>query len=161
MHTLNHWIKVLCIGVCSLLLTACLSTQGLSKKQVKFLQKEGFVLTDDGWSLGLPENLLFEFNESELNPKYQDEIVRLARQLTHYKLYKLKVVGHTDDVGKPEYNLELSENRAQSVSQLFFQNGFSANNVQVLGRGAEQPLVPNDSDENRSLNRRVAVVIVP
>lgn len=158
---LPSWIKLISVVLCSVLLTACLSLNGLSRKQVKFLQKEGFVLTNEGWSLGLPENLLFEFNESELNSKYQDEIIRLARQLTHYKLSKLKVVGHTDDVGKTEYNLQLSEQRAQSVSNLFYQHGFSPNHVQVIGRGSEQPLVANDSDEHRSLNRRVAVIIIP
>ena len=64
----------------------------------KIAQKEGFVLTDEGWTLGLPERLLFDFNNAQLKQSHQAELVRLTNQLNKYDLNKLKIVGHTDDV---------------------------------------------------------------
>ena len=86
------------------------------------LKQQGFVLTDEGWSLGLSERLLFDFNATEISTQKQTEITRLATQLHKFKLNKVKVVGHSDNVGNPEYNLKLSEKRAESVAQIFLAN---------------------------------------
>ena len=111
-HTFNiSFVALLCLT-----LAGCLSFGSLKYRQVKMLKKEGFILTEEGWSLGLPERLLFDFNKADIKRENQREIVRLANQLNKYDLQKLKVVGHTDDIGNPEYNQKLSEERAQSVS---------------------------------------------
>lgn len=144
-----------------LTLAGCLSFGPLKYRQVKMLKKEGFVLTEEGWSLGLPERLLFDFNKSDIKPENGKEIVRLAKQLNKYDLQKLKIVGHTDDIGNPEYNQKLSEERAQSVAGIFLNEGFKQTNLNVIGRGSNQPFVPNTSDENRASNRRVAIIIIP
>ena len=144
-----------------LTLAGCLSFGPLKYRQVKMLKKEGFVLTEEGWSLGLPERLLFDFNKSDIKPENGKEIVRLAKQLNKYDLQKLKIVGHTDDIGNPEYNQKLSEERAQSVAGIFLKEGFKQTNLNVIGRGSNQPFVPNTSDENRDSNRRVAIIIIP
>lgn len=142
-----------------LTLADCLSFGPLKYRQVKMLKKEGFVLTEEGWSLGLPERLLFDFNKSDIKPENGKEIIRLAKQLNKYDLQKLKIVGHTDDIGNPEYNQKLSEERAQSVAGIFLKEGFKQTNLNVIGRGSNQPFVPNTSDENRASNRRVAIII--
>lgn len=142
-----------------LTLAGCLSFGPLKYRQVKMLKKEGFVLTEEGWSLGLPERLLFDFNKSDIKPENGKEIIRLAKQLNKYDLQKLKIVGHTDDIGNPEYNQKLSEERAQSVAGIFLKEGFKQTNLNVIGRGSNQPFVPNTSDENRASNRRVAIII--
>ncbi|HAK14958.1 MAG TPA: OmpA family protein [Acinetobacter junii] len=144
-----------------LTLAGCLSFGPLKYRQVKMLKKEGFVLTEEGWSLGLPEGLLFDFNRSDIKPENGKEIIRLAKQLNKYDLQKLKIVGHTDDIGNPEYNQKLSEERAQSVAGIFLKEGFKQTNLNVIGRGSNQPFVPNTSDENRASNRRVAIIIIP
>ncbi|MEX0571281.1 OmpA family protein, partial [Acinetobacter baumannii] len=92
---------------------------------------------------------------------HEAELTRLANQLNKYDLNKLKIVGHTDDVGNPEYNQKLSEERAQSVANLFLTHGFKKENIYVIGRGSTQPYVPNTTNENRAINRRVAIVIIP
>ena len=148
------------ISLC-LTLAGCLSFGPLKYRQVKMLKKEGFILTDEGWSLGLPERLLFDFNKADIKPEHGQKINRLAKQLNKYDLHKLKIVGHTDDIGHPEYNQKLSEERAQSVDSIFVKQGFKQNDLTVLGRGSSQPFVPNTSDENRANNRRVAVIIIP
>ena len=78
-----------------------------------------------------------------------------------YKLDKVKIAGHTDNVGNPEYNLKLSEQRAQSVADIFQKSGFSQQNMTILGRGSSQPVEDNNTEEHRAANRRVAVIIIP
>jgi len=114
------------------------------------------ILSYSKWS-----NLLFDFNKANIKPEHVQEINRLAKQLNKYDLHKLKIVGHTDDIGNPEYNQKLSEERAQSVASIFVQQGFKQNDLTAVGRGSSQPFVPNTSDENHPSNRRVAVIIIP
>ena len=158
---LSKIIKLLCLALVSISLTACLSFGPLSYKQVKVLKKEGFSQTEEGWSLGLPERLLFDFNDSAIKSNHATEIERLATQLHKYKLDKVKIAGHTDNVGNPEYNLKLSEQRAQSVAEIFQKSGFSQQNMTILGKGSSQPVENNDTEEHRAANRRVAVIIIP
>lgn len=154
-------LKLSFIALLCITLAGCLSFGPLKYRQVKMLKKEGFVLTNEGWTLGLPERLLFDFNDATLKQSHEAELVRLANQLNKYDLNKLKIVGHTDDVGNPEYNQKLSEERAQSVANLFLTRGFKKENIYVIGRGSIQPYVPNTTNENRAINRRVAIVIIP
>ncbi|MDA3559251.1 MULTISPECIES: OmpA family protein [Acinetobacter] len=154
-------LKLSFIALLCITLAGCLSFGPLKYRQVKLLKKEGFVLTDEGWTLGLPERLLFDFNNAELKQSHEAELVRLASQLNKYDLNKLKIVGHTDDVGDAAYNQKLSEERAQSVANLFLARGFKQENIYVIGRGSTQPYVPNTTNENRAINRRVAIVVIP
>lgn len=154
-------VQLFILATFCLALTGCMNLGGLSYKQAKVLKKEGFVLTDEGWSLGLPERLLFDFNESNIKPEHQTKLVQLATQLNKYNLDKLKIIGHTDNVGAAEYNLKLSEIRAQNVSKIFIEQNFNPKNIQIIGKGATQPIKPNDTDEHKAENRRVAVIIVP
>lgn len=154
-------LKLSFIALLCITLAGCLSFGPLKYRQVKLLKKEGFVLTNEGWTLGLPERLLFDFNNAELKQSHEAELVRLASQLNKYDLNKLKIVGHTDDVGDAAYNQKLSEERAQSVANLFLARGFKQENIYVIGRGSTQPYVPNTTHENRAINRRVAIVVIP
>jgi len=70
------FIALLCIA-----LAGCLSFGPLKYRQVKMLKKEGFVLTNEGWTLGLPERLLFDFNDATLKQSHEAELTRLANQL--------------------------------------------------------------------------------
>ncbi|NUF38129.1 OmpA family protein [Acinetobacter lactucae] len=154
-------LKLSFIALLCITLAGCLSFGPLKYRQVKLLKKEGFVLTNEGWTLGLPERLLFDFNNAELKQSHEAELTRLASQLNKYDLNKLKIVGHTDDVGDTAYNQKLSEERAQSVANLFLARGFKKENIYVIGRGSTQPYVPNTTNENRAINRRVAIVVIP
>lgn len=156
-----HSIRIIFITLLCTVLSGCLSFGALSHKQVKVLKKEGFVLTEEGWSLGLPERLLFGFDQAEINPSHQVELKRLAGQLHKYSLNRLKVVGHTDNSGTVEYNQNLSELRAQSVANLFLTEGFQSQNIQVIGKGSAQPIASNDTEEGQAANRRVAIIIIP
>lgn len=133
----------------------------LSYKQAKMLKKEGFTLTEEGWTLRLPERLLFDFDKSDVQADRKPELTHLSERLQKYHLDKIKIVGHTDAIGNPDYNQKLSEQRAENVSAIFMESGFNPQNIQTIGRGAQQPLVENDTVENRAINRRVNIIIIP
>ncbi|MFW1858620.1 OmpA family protein [Acinetobacter defluvii] len=158
---LSYSLKFPVLALLCIALTGCLNLGGLKYNQVRALKKEGFVLTDEGWSLGLPERLLFDFDQAEINAQKREGLIRLSQQLQKYNLTKVKIVGHTDSVGSAEYNLALSKKRAQSVADIFIAERFNPQNIYVIGRGAEQPIAANDSEEHRAENRRVTVTIVP
>jgi outer membrane protein OmpA-like peptidoglycan-associated protein len=69
----------------------------------------------------------------------------------------LEIGGHTDNVGKPDYNMKLSDERAAAVRQWLVAHGIAASRLTSRGYGDTQPVVPNNSDENRAKNRRVEV----
>jgi len=73
---------------------------------------------------------------------------------------KIKIIGHTDNVGKEEANLKLSIQRAASVKEEIVKYGISPERIVTEGKGQSQPIVPNDSDENRKINRRTEFVII-
>ncbi|WP_180022393.1 MULTISPECIES: OmpA family protein [unclassified Acinetobacter] len=158
---LKNAFKVLFILAFTTTMTACMSLGNLSYKQARMLKKEGFVLTNDGWTLALPERLLFGFDDYQIQPHQQGKLNTLATQLIKYDLNKIKFIGHTDNVGQANYNQQLSEKRAQSVANVFLKQGYNSSNIQIIGRGAEQPMVSNDTETNRAINRRVNVTIIP
>lgn len=158
---LNNKIKFLFIAILSVALGGCLGMGSLSHKQVKMLKKEGFVLTEDGWSLGLPERILFDFDNADIPPQSQLLITNLSDQLKKYDLTKLKVIGHTDNIGNEAYNIKLSEKRAQSVADVFIKNEFKTENIQVIGKGSVQPIDNHDNNKSRAENRRVSIIISP
>ena len=154
---LKHVCKFMLITA----LSDCLSLGYLNYKQTRMLKKQGFTLTEEGWTLRLPEKLLFGFDQSDIQASQKPALEALSKQLQQYNLNKIKVVGHTDNIGDPSYNQILSEKRASTVSQIFIETGFKTQNIQSMGRGASQPLVENSSEENRALNRRVNIIIIP
>lgn len=158
---LKRAVKILNISLISLFLVACMHSSGLKKSQVRMLENKGFKLTDEGWSLALPARLLFSFDSAIIAPEHQVILTELAKNLRKYKLERLKIVGHTDNVGAEAYNQTLSEQRAASVGDVLIRAGYDANNLEIVGRGMSQPIVDNDTEENRAENRRVVIIIIP
>lgn len=68
---------------------------------------------------------------------------------------RVEVGGHTDNQGSRQYNMDLSRNRAQSVMEYMIAAGVDASRMEVVGYGPDQPVVPNDSEENMARNRRI------
>ena len=71
------------------------------------------------------------------------------------------IEGHTDSDGDPDRNQALSVRRALMVRDLLISVGVSADRLSVVGYGPARPAAPNDTDENRSSNRRVSLVVEP
>lgn len=101
------------------------------------------------------KNICFEFDSAELTPYSYEGIKMLVDFLVSYDEVSVELIGHTDDMGESDYNMMLSERRAESVRNALVDNGISMERIKIKGCGATQPLFPNDSDKHRTLNRRV------
>jgi outer membrane protein OmpA-like peptidoglycan-associated protein len=105
-------------------------------------------------------NITFETNSAELNAESYSELNRLLSFMERNPELKIEISAHTDDVGSNEYNFRLSDKRAESVVKFLVSNNIEKSRVQSKGYGELQPLVANDSDENRAKNRRVEIKII-
>ena len=106
------------------------------------------------------QNIQFEFNSAELTPDSQSGIQMLIEFLGRNPELKVELAGHTDDVGHAQYNLKLSADRAEVVRKALIYNGINENRLMAKGYGSTQPLVPNDSDEHRAMNRRTEMIVI-
>ena len=106
----------------------------------------------------LSDQATFEFDSSALRPAARQALSELIEAIRDGGLVgTIEVVGHTCDIGTAEYNQGLSERRARSVVDFLRDNGIESDEVNWSGRGLTEPRYPNDSEENRSRNRRVEI----
>lgn len=119
----------------------------------------GFEKTDEGYVLNLPGPLLFETGSNVLNDSAKVRLSTLARDLRKLEIGKLRLFGHTDNVGSAEFNRSLSSKRAEAVAQAITPYGFTLENVERRGFGFDRPLASNDTPEGRASNRRVAIIV--
>jgi len=112
-------------------------------------------------TLSMPStsNVTFAFGKSDLTPEAQNALDPIARVLTNYPDSTISVTGHTDDVGSDSDNQRLSEARANSVANFMVQRGVNRLRISQQGMGESSPKVPNTSDANRAINRRVELAI--
>lgn len=100
-------------------------------------------------------NLFFETGRYDLADKSKTELDHLSTFLQANPTYKVEISGHTDDKGDAAINLALSQKRAQAVVAYLAKAGVEASRIKAVGYGKTRPLVPNTTDENRRLNRRI------
>lgn len=100
-------------------------------------------------------NIFFEFNKADLKSESFNELDRLYNILVENKDLKIEISGHTDDKGSDDYNKTLSNSRANSVMNYLTSKGIEKSRLTAVGYGESQPVVANDNDENRAINRRV------
>jgi outer membrane protein OmpA-like peptidoglycan-associated protein len=106
------------------------------------------------------ENITFEFNSADLNSSSYAELDRVVKLMLDNPSIKVEISAHTDNTGSDAYNLRLSKRRAKSVLDYLLEQNIGIDRLISQGYGKTKPLVPNDSDENRALNRRVELKIV-
>lgn len=106
------------------------------------------------------QNIQFEFNSSELTTDSEAGIQMLTDFLQRNPELKVELAGHTDNVGNDAYNMKLSAERANAVRKALIDNGISEVRLTANGYGATKPLVPNDSDEHRAMNRRTEMIVI-
>jgi len=101
------------------------------------------------------DNLNFDFGKATIRESSFSSLDKLAQTLIDAKNWKLDIAGHTDDKGSDEYNLKLSQNRANAVKDYLVKKGVNTETITAQGFGESKPIVPNDNDSNRERNRRV------
>lgn len=117
-------------------------------------------VTDEGTVLTLEEPILFDFDSADLKPEAREALDDVAEVLAYYEGAPVQVIGHTDDQGGREYNLGLSQDRAEAVLAGLRERGIGADRLSSEGRGLDEPVASNDAEEGRAQNRRVEVLIV-
>ena len=117
------------------------------------------MVTERGLKIRI-SNIEFPFGSDEIKPRGKAVLDRVCEILKKYVPYDVVIEGHTDDVGKEDYNLELSERRARAVNDYLVGSGIPTDRLTYVGMGETVPLYPNDSDELRRRNRRVEFLLI-
>lgn len=105
-------------------------------------------------------NLHFATNKTRILPRSESALNDLFMYLDRNPNVRIKIVGHTDNVGKDEANQKLSDGRANAVMQDLIERGIAADRIEAEGRGETQPIDTNDTEEGRQNNRRVEIEIL-
>jgi outer membrane protein OmpA-like peptidoglycan-associated protein/tetratricopeptide (TPR) repeat protein len=106
------------------------------------------------------KNIFFDTNRFDIKDESKPELQKLIDFLSLNTTVRIEISGHTDNVGNDQLNQTLSENRAKAVYQYLIANGISASRLVYKGYGKTQPIASNNSEEDRSRNRRTEFKII-
>lgn len=112
-----------------------------------------------GTIVTLPGNIFFDVNKTEVKPAMQAQLTKIAQALAAVPDKHLLIEGHTDSDGASEYNLSLSELRAQSVKKILLAGGITEERVTIKGYGQTKPIADNRTAAGKAQNRRVEIVL--
>ena len=104
--------------------------------------------------------IFFEFNSAQLRPEASQLLDKVGAALASGELetFRFSIEGHTDSIGSPQYNANLSAERAAAVQNYLLAKGVPRNRLGTIGHGAAAPVAPNDTEEGRQRNRRVEII---
>ena len=105
------------------------------------------------------DTILFETNSAVIAPEFEPLLNRAVALMTIRPEVEMRVVGHTDSVGRAADNQVLSEARADSVVEYLVRAGIDRRRLEAVGRGERQPVASNDTEAGRELNRRIQVFL--
>ncbi len=105
-------------------------------------------------------DITFETNSADLNESSYLELNRVVKLMIDNPDIKIEISAHTDNTGSNSYNIRLSNRRAKSVVLYMLDSYIDSNRLISKGYGESSPLVPNDSDEHKAMNRRVELKIL-
>ncbi len=115
----------------------------------------GAVVNDVGcWVVG---NLLFDYDKSTIRPQYYSDLDQVVRVLKQNPGMRVEIQGHTDNVASKNYNLKLSERRANAVANYLARHGVDKGRLSTKGYWFSRPVAPNTTPEGRQKNRRVEI----
>jgi outer membrane protein OmpA-like peptidoglycan-associated protein len=137
-----------------------LNLDSLVKSGYKEIHKDLFLVPIEVGQVVRLNNVFFDFDKWDLRPESFLELNRVVKLLNENPTIEIEMSAHTDSRGSDEYNFKLSDNRARSVMEYILSKGIAPARITSKGYGETVPVVPNDTDENRQLNRRVEFKIV-
>ena len=126
--------------------------KGQGNADVGDLKYEPFLFED--------RTLVFEFRFNKVSPSKssEDYLSEIVSSMKEDKFIKIRIIGHTDNVGGAAYNLILSKKRAKAIQTILMNGGISRDRITLIGKGEEVPLNDNRTTENRNKNRRVELL---
>jgi len=130
-----------------------------SKDQCQKTPK-GYKVDADGCTVALKPSIHFTHDSDKLSKSVSAEINKFATFLNRNKEYNILIIGYTSNrnqTGNPDYNLQLSKKRAESVKAALIAEGVSEKRMKIEGKGVAEPVADNNTLEGLNLNRRVEV----
>ncbi len=112
-------------------------------------------------TLIMPGNITFPTAQSSIKADFYPVLDAVGDVLKEYNKTSISISGHTDNVGRDDYNMQLSQARASSVAQYLISRGVAGGRIQATGYGKSQPIADNSTEAGRSQNRRVEIRINP
>lgn len=119
--------------------------------------RRNIISMDEDFTL---DGVQFEFGSNKLTAGAKEVLDEVIAELKKHPEVKLEIHGHTDNVGKGDYNITLSQERAMAVKDYMVSKGISKSRLETMGFGDRRPVASNDTAEGRALNRRIDFVIV-
>ncbi|MBO0611537.1 OmpA family protein [Thiothrix fructosivorans] len=116
---------------------------------------------DNNIVLTMPDAITFDTAQAGVKPQFYGVLNNLASTLNQFPETRVQIAGHTDNVGSDASNLQLSQQRANSVRTYLASTGVAAQRMQAVGYGESRPIADNSSDYGRAQNRRVEVTLIP
>lgn len=120
------------------------------------VQREG-----DNIVLNMPDSITFDTSRSDIKPQFHTVLGSLASTLSQYDQTRINIAGHTDSRGSDQYNLTLSQKRANSVRNFLGGRGVGSQRMNAQGYGESRPVSDNSTKEGLAKNRRVEITLVP
>ncbi|MEQ1577721.1 MAG: OmpA family protein [Hyphomicrobium sp.] len=133
------------------------ATEGIEGKLLNFLQDANSVIDKKTWFDF--DRLNFETGSTTLTAESKDQVSNIAAILKAFPTAAVKIGGYTDNVGEPESNLKLSDERAKKVMSELAGLGIAADRLEAEGYGEQFPIASNDEPEGRAKNRRTALSV--
>src|SRR5690606_22388906 len=135
----------------------------MDKQKKELEQKLGETATvervGEGIKVTFDSGLLFGFDSDALTPEMKNTLKEFAATLNEYDDTNVLIDGHTDSKGSDEYNMELSRQRATSVTDYLSAQGVASSRLGIRGFGESQPVASNGTDAGRKQNRRAEVAL--
>jgi chemotaxis protein MotB len=128
---------------------------GFSDSELSVSKKNGRVY------VSLSQELLFAVGSDVIDSKGREAIIKLAEVLKQNPDVAINVEGHTDSDGSADRNWDLSVSRATAVVKILTRSGVDPKRITASGRALYDPVAPNDSPTNKSLNRRTEIILSP
>lgn len=114
----------------------------------------------EGLIVKFDSGILFDVDKADLKDNARTNIQNLATSMKNNPETDIMIIGHTDASGSDNYNLGLSQRRAESVKSFALANGITSSRLTTTGKGESEPIADNTTDSGKALNRRVEIVIV-
>jgi outer membrane protein OmpA-like peptidoglycan-associated protein len=162
----NHKNKRLAIGAALGALTGAAVGRYMDNQEQALreqLSGTGVKVYRDGdiLRLDIPSQITFAVNRADIRAELYPVLNDISKVLAEYEKTMLVITGHTDDTGTMALNMQLSQARADSVKQYLIAQQVNPIRLETRGVGPNYPAVPNTTDANRALNRRVEIHIEP
>lgn len=152
--------SLLFIFSCSSVSVETVEDQKTKTVDITESSSSGFAV-GESLDLGEPSvRIYFDYDEDQLRESSLSDLLGMSRIMRDNPTYTLMVEGHADERGSREYNLALSERRANAVKDFLSSSGVSPFNIEVVGYGEERPVELGSNEESWSKNRRAELFLL-